>query len=148
MIVGKIYKGIDQLAEISLKVKEDLFLKEKWYRDQELDEESLAIAKVVDLSNQKYAYGIVTFNEAYYNIKNVIYSEKSEYLLDCCIRMLVREGFNENYKAIVAEVTISDKKVQQILSDIGFIIDKKTVSSLEMKVTVGSLSKNNCDKTT
>lgn len=148
MIVGKIYRGKDEIAELSIKIKEDLLLKEKWYNDKEVDEESVLVAKVEDLSNNKYAYGIVAFDETYYNIKNIIYSDKSEYLLDCCIRMLVRQGFDENYKTIVAKVTISDKKVQQILSHIGFIIDKKTKSSLEMKVTVGSLSKNNCDKTT
>lgn len=148
MIVGKVYRSLDELSDLPLKIKDDLFSRERWNNHNYSNEDHWLIVEVKDLSGKKYAYGIVTYNETNYFINNVIYTNQSEYLIDCCIRMLVREGFDKNYEVVLAEIETSNKNLQEIFALIGFDIGRKTESSIKMNITAHKFSKHNCNEST
>lgn len=144
MIVGKLYRSIDEITDLPKEIKEQLSIDEELRRCTAADDNHCFIAKVDDLSCRNYAYGMAVLSDNQYEIRKLVYSHQSEYLVDGCIRMIVNEIFNYNYEFIIADVETSANDLEQIYRLIGFITVERSKNHLNMKIDKQSLKSCRC----
>lgn len=134
MIVGKLYRSIDEIENLPKDIKDELSIEEQLRRCVAADDKHWLIAKVDDLSCSNYAYGIAVLSDHQYVIRKLVYSHQCEHLADGCIRMLVNEIFNCNYEFVLAEVETRGRDLERVYSLIGFMILDRSGNHIKMKV--------------
>lgn len=144
MVIGKLYRSIDRIAELSEEIKEELSVEGEVYNCAAADDYSWLIAKVEDISCGDYAYGMALLCNNQYVIRKIIYSDQSDYLVDGCIRMLVNEIFDCNHQSVIAEVGTSTKELEQVYRLIGFIVLERAENHLRMKIDKNKFKSHKC----
>lgn len=141
MVRAKIYRSENELNNIQKEIQ-NVF--DNIYEfNQEIDGELIA-CKAEDSSNNQTVYLLGNYKENCIMILSCLAPENSDYLLDCCIRMLLNSFFSNIYSETILNVPNMETMLLKVCKQIGFKVLEYTINYTKISIDKQQFYKNIC----
>lgn len=138
MVSAKLYTYKDEVSKVINEMKDfGIFIEKQ-------QSQEYYICKAFDSSNQNKLYIVYEMKDSEVLIQKTNQKKSEEYLLDCCIRMIVHHLFQCEHKKIIFTFDEQDVFLQEVCLKIGFTLIEKSGKYKKIGIAEEQFYKNNC----